>query len=293
MKNILVLGGTRFFGRKLVEMLIEDGNNVSIITRGQLGNPFGNKVEHILVDRLDKKELAKKVEGRFFDVVYDNICYSPNEAYDFCEVFNGKINKFIFTSSLSTYAVDGEEKSETDFDPYSYEIRMGDREDFDYAEGKRQAEAVFFKYAKFHVVAVRFPIVMGEDDYTRRLHFHIERIANGEPIGFINLNAEMSFIQATEAAQFLKWAGFQDIEGPINATANGKIELAQLIHLIEETTGESAKVSLAENDESPSPYAVPESWYMSNQRATETGFQFTNLDDWLKPLIETIAMKKQ
>ena len=292
MKNILVLGGTRFFGRKLVELLIEDGNNVTIVTRGLSETPFGNKVEHIIADRTNKKELAKMIGGRFFDVVYDNICYSPNEAYDFCEVFNGKINKLVFTSTLATYTADGKEKNEQDFDPYHYEIIMGNRDDFDYGEGKRQSEAVFFKYAEFPVVAVRFPIVMGEDDYTRRLHFHVEHIANEEPIGFKNMSAEMSFIQATEAAQFLKWAGINAIEGTYNATANGKITLYKLIQLIEKETCKSAKIFLDGNDEIRSPYAIPASWYMSNRKATESGFKFSNINDWLKPLIQAIAKEK-
>ena len=50
MKNILVLGGTRFFGRKLVDLLVEDGHKVTILTRGQSGNPFGDKVEHLTAD---------------------------------------------------------------------------------------------------------------------------------------------------------------------------------------------------------------------------------------------------
>lgn len=49
MKNVLVLGGTRFFGRKLVELLLEDGHHVAIITRGQSGNPFGDQVEHLVI----------------------------------------------------------------------------------------------------------------------------------------------------------------------------------------------------------------------------------------------------
>ncbi|MEQ2528335.1 NAD-dependent epimerase/dehydratase family protein [Bacillaceae bacterium CLA-AA-H227] len=289
MKNILVLGGTRFFGRKLVDLLLEEGHNVTILTRGQSGNPFGDKVEHIIADRSNQTELAKKVEGRIFDIVYDNICFSPNEAYDFCELFNGKIGKLVLTSTLSVYGADGKEKFETDFDPYHYEIRLGNKEDFTYGEGKRQAEAVYFKYAQFPVVAVRIPIVLGEDDYSRRLHLHVERIANGEPIGFVNMDAEMSFIQATEAAQFLKWAGMTEIEGPFNATANGRISLANLIKMIEAVTGKTARIALVGNDEIISPYAVPTSWYMSNENAANKGFQFTNLDDWLKPLVETIA----
>ena len=293
MKNILVLGGTRFFGRKLAELLMEDGNKVTILTRGQSGNPFGNRVEHLIADRSKKEELAQAVEGRRFDIVYDNICYSPKEAYEFCEIFNGKINKLVFTSTLSTYEIDGKEKSEEDFDPYHYEILMGDKLDFTYGEGKRQAEAVFFKYAKFPVVAARFPIVMGEDDYTCRLHFHIERIATREPIGFVNMEAEMSFIQASEAAEFLKWAGMTDIEGPFNATANGKISLAKLVQLIEKATGERARISLLGNDEIRSPYAIPDSWYMTNEKAVKHGFSFSHLEDWLEPLVNTIANHKK
>ena len=127
MKKILVLGGTRFFGKRLVELLIEDGHLVTVMTRGQSGNPFGNKVEHLIVDRLDKEALAKQMEGRFFDIVYDNICYSPKEAYEFCEIFNGKTNKLVFTSTLSTYEVGGAEKVEGDFDPYTYPIKIGVR----------------------------------------------------------------------------------------------------------------------------------------------------------------------
>ena len=288
MKNILVLGGTRFFGRKLVEKLIKEGHNVTIMTRGQSGNPFGDKVEHIVVNRQDKEALANAVEGRTFDIVYDNICYSPNEAMQFCDVFNGKIGKLVFTSTLSTYEANGTAHTEDDFNPYTYEIRMGNTNDFTYGEGKRQAEAVFFNYAKFPVVAVRFPIVMGEDDYTKRLHFHVEHILKDEPMGFVNMDAEMSFILASEAAQFLYFAGVENIEGPFNATSNGTISLNGLIQIIEKKTNKRAKISLGD-DENRSPYAVPWSWYMLPTKAEKAGFQFTSLDSWLEGLVENIV----
>ena len=187
MKKILVLGGTRFFGRKLVEILLEQKHEITIVTRGMSGNPFGDEVEHIKVDRKDSAAFKAALVNRKFDIVYDNICYSPNEAMQLCEIFNGKIGKLVFTSTLSTYEASGKPHAESDFDPTSYEIVMGDTHEFTYGEGKRLAEAVFYRYAEFPVVAVRFPIVMGEDDYTRRLHFHVERILNDEPIGCYNL----------------------------------------------------------------------------------------------------------
>lgn len=287
--KILVLGGTRFFGQKLVEHLVAAQHDVTIVTRGMSENPFDDQVEHIKVDRKDTAAFKQALANKEFDVVYDNICYSPNEAKQLCEIFNGSIQKLVFTSTLSTYEANGKPHAEEDFDPYNYEIRMGDTSEFTYGEGKRQAEAVFYKYAAFPVVAVRFPIVMGEDDYTRRLHFHVERILNEEPIGFVNTDAEMSFIQATEAAKFLAWAGMADVEGPINATANGVISLKALIALIEEKTNKRAKIALLGPDEIRSPYAVPASWYMKNDKATNLGFAFSHLQDWLPDLVEAIA----
>ena len=289
MKKVLVLGGTRFFGRKLVELLLADGHDVTIVTRGRLANPFGDKVKHLIVDRRDTEAFSKAVEGEYYDIIYDNICYSPNEAKAFCDIFNGKMGKLVFTSTLSTYAADGNAKSEADFDPYTYSIQMGDTEAFTYSEGKRQAEAVFFKYATSPVVAVRFPIVMGIDDYTKRLHFHVKHVVNEEAIGFLNMDAEMSFILAEEAGQFLKWAGLTDVEGPFNATAQGTVSLKDLIALVEKATSKQAKIVLVENDEIRSPYAVPASWYMTTEQAEQAGFVFSKLNDWLPGLIGEIA----
>lgn len=289
MKKVLVLGGTRFFGRKLVELLLADGHDVTIVTRGRLANPFGDKVKHLIVDRRDTEAFSKAVEGEYYDIIYDNICYSPNEAKAFCDIFNGKMGKLVFTSTLSTYAADGNAKSEADFDPYTYSIQMGDTEAFTYSEGKRQAEAVFFKYATSPVVAVRFPIVMGIDDYTKRLHFHVKHVVNEEAIGFLNMDAEMSFILAEEAGQFLKWAGLTDVEGPFNATAQGTVSLKDLMALVEKATSKQAKIVLVENDEIRSPYAVPASWYMTTEKAEQAGFVFSKLNDWLPGLIDEIA----
>ncbi|MDD1503941.1 NAD-dependent epimerase/dehydratase family protein [Lysinibacillus sp. CNPSo 3705] len=292
--NILVLGGTRFFGKKLVELFIQNGHSVTILTRGQSGNPFGTKVKQLIVNRDDADSLSQALSNTTWDIVYDNICYSPNEAHKICEILEGKTKKFVFTSTLSTYEIDGIVKTEEDFNPYDYEVRMGNREDFSYGEGKRQAEAVLFKEATFPVVAVRFPIVMGENDYTRRLHFHVERVLQEQPISLPNIEAKMSFITDDEAAAFLYFAGITPIEGPYNATAAGAISLKDLLGLIEETTGKSAKISLVGNDEmSQSPYGVPADWYMSTTKAEAAGFTFSHLHDWLPTLVKTLVKELQ
>lgn len=292
--NILVLGGTRFFGKKLVELCIENGHDVTILTRGQSGNPFGTAIKQLIVDRDDHDALENALAHTTWDIVYDNICYSPNEAHTICELLKGKTKKLVFTSTLSTYEVDGKMKKEEDFDPYHYQILMGDRDGFSYGEGKRQAEAVLFKEASFPVVAVRFPIVMGEHDYTRRLHFHVERILHDQPISLPNIDAQMSYITDEEAAEFLYFAGVTPIEGPYNATASGAISLKELLALIEEESGKRAKISLVGGDEeSQSPYGVPADWYMTNAKAEKAGFTFSQLHEWLPKLIKTLVKQLQ
>lgn len=292
--NILVLGGTRLFGKKLVELCLQNGHNVTILTRGQSGNPFGTKVKQLIVNRDDADSLSQALSSTTWDIVYDNICYSPNEAFKICEILEGKTKKLVFTSTLSTYEIDGNVKTEEDFNPFNYEIRMGNREDFSYGEGKRLAEAVLFKEATFPVVAVRFPIVMGENDYTRRLHFHVEQILQEQPISLPNIEAKMSFITDDEAAAFLYFAGITPIEGPYNATAAGAISLKDLLGLIESATGKHAKISLVGgNEKSQSPYGVPADWYMSTAKAEAAGFTFSQLHDWLPTLVKTLVKELQ
>ena len=54
--NILVLGGTRYFGIHLVNDLLAMGHNVTIATRGQTPDTFGDQVTRIHVDRNDLKQ---------------------------------------------------------------------------------------------------------------------------------------------------------------------------------------------------------------------------------------------
>ena len=64
MKKILVFGGTRFFGKALVQRLINKGHEVTIATRGQTKDEFGPSVKRIIVDRENKESLIEEyIEG--------------------------------------------------------------------------------------------------------------------------------------------------------------------------------------------------------------------------------------
>lgn len=39
--KILMLGGTKYFGRRLVHLLIQDGHDITVATRGNTEDDFG------------------------------------------------------------------------------------------------------------------------------------------------------------------------------------------------------------------------------------------------------------
>ena len=81
MKKILVIGGNRFVGKKLVWNLLNEGYEVVIANRS--GNSdFEKNVLNIIFDRNDKKSIKDKISKTDFDVIFDMICYSPQNAYD-------------------------------------------------------------------------------------------------------------------------------------------------------------------------------------------------------------------
>ncbi|MDK8181981.1 NAD-dependent epimerase/dehydratase family protein [Paenibacillus sp. UMB4589-SE434] len=298
MTKVLVLGGTRFFGKKLVQLLLEDGTDVTLVTRGQTVDTFGDQVKRLQLDRTDQAALAAAVGESEWDVVYDNICFFPQDALSACEIFAGKVKRYIFTSTMAVYEFGDQMHPEDDFNPYTYPIPVKLPTEPSYAEGKQLAEAVLFQQAPFPVCAVRFPIVLGTDDYTERLLFHIERVQQGLPIGIPNLDAVMGFITSDEAARFLFWLKNQHFEGPVNARSDGELSIGQIMKLIEAEVGTKALIekpsaaddTLKQADGSASPFGITASWRMDTSKAVQHGFEFDKVAEWYPRLIKELAL---
>lgn len=289
MKKVLVLGGTRFFGKRLVELLLHDGDSqVTILTRGVTEDDFGDRVTRLAVDRTDEAALERAVGDTDWDIVYDNICFSPDEAAAAVRIFAGRAKRYILTSSLSVYNPQPDILTEADFDPAHYPLKLGGKADFSYQEGKRLAETVLLQTADFPVAAVRFPIVLGMDDYTRRLHFHIEHVQAGQPIGIPNPQAEISFIRSDEAADFLHWLGISTLTGPVNACSDGTLTIGGVISIVEAITGLTAVIQREATDKDQSPFGIEESWVMDTAKARSAGFSFLSLSGWFPELVTSL-----
>src|SRR5690349_12855196 len=70
--KVLVIGGTLFIGRQLVEELVKGGHEVSILHR-KPKHDFGRRVENTMADRNDPAQMREAIFNRRFEVVYDNV----------------------------------------------------------------------------------------------------------------------------------------------------------------------------------------------------------------------------
>lgn len=271
-----MLGGTRFFGKQAVQALIKRGYEVTIATRGQQADEFGDGVQRIILDRTDRTSLEKALEGLTFDVVYDNICYAPNEAKALLEVMEGRMGKYIVTSSLAVYS-EGEHLTEEYFAPYHYPIVYGNRNDFSYAEGKRLIEAVIYQEFKVPAIAVRFPVVIGTHDYTRRLVFYVEHTYNETPYTALRYDEPMCFITEEEAGEFLALLAEADFVGPINAATNGSITVKEIIEMIEAKAHK--KANLVESSSHIGTYSDFSNVTLDCNKAVALGMRFREVHE--------------
>ncbi|MBS5933499.1 MAG: NAD-dependent epimerase/dehydratase family protein [Clostridiales bacterium] len=279
--NILVLGGTRFFGLHIVRSLLKRGHKVTIATRGNKGDDFGTSVNRIHVDHLNAQDMKQTFANHHYDVVYDNICYCSNDLRAVLDAVS--CDRFILMSTTAVYELHNHTVEE-DYKPEEKELIWCDREAFSYGEVKRLAECALRKqYVQQNAVAVRYPFVIGEDDYTERLKFYVEHVMKETPMNVDNLNNQMSFIRSCEAGDFLACLADKEYTGAINGCNDGTISLYEIISYVEEKTGKRAQYSL-KGDEAP--YNGTTEYSIDTQKARGLGYSFTNLKDWIYELID-------
>ncbi len=98
--NILIIGGTKFLGRHLVDSALTRGHNVTLFNRGQTNPGLFPKIETIVGDR--EHDLAKLV-GRKWDVVIDTCGYVPRIVRLAASSLERSVSRYVFISSISVY----------------------------------------------------------------------------------------------------------------------------------------------------------------------------------------------
>ena len=179
--KILIIGGTRFIGKKLVEKLIEYSHDITVFSRGNNKPTFLNKITHIQGDRNNHIEFYHLFKGKKFDVVIDNIAYSKEDIEIAIKTFKYNITQYILCSSIAVYS-----------NIHKFGLLYEDDANLyysggsSYAVGKREAELTLKLMNKkdlpFSYTILRPTVIEGSNDHTKRMWYWIQRINDGKEI---------------------------------------------------------------------------------------------------------------
>lgn len=100
--RILIMGGTRFIGVYLTKVLVDQGHEVVLFNRGNNPAPVAG-VSQIQGDRKDAAQLKEKLAGESFDAIFDNNGRELSDTQPLVEIFNGKVQHFVYVSSAGVY----------------------------------------------------------------------------------------------------------------------------------------------------------------------------------------------
>jgi nucleoside-diphosphate-sugar epimerase len=286
--RVLVIGGNRFFGRHLIKELLADKCEVTLLNRGNADDGFGEKVTRLRADRKVFSALKSAIAGQTWDLIFDQICYSAKEARDAVAIFDGRTKRYVVTSTESVYDY-GFDQPEENFRPEKFEFSKDVFQEESYQTAKRQMEATFIRNANFEVAIPRPSLVVGVDDYTGRLQWHIDRIKNLKPMYFPNVNVRTDFIKSDQAGNALKIIGMSKATGPVNCTTRGTIELGELIRICERATGKQAIFAENEEGDNHSPYGGEKTKSMNTARLYKLGFAASASETWMGALVTELS----
>ena len=179
--KVLVIGGTLFIGRLLVDELLKGGHDVAVLHR-KPKHDLGRRVENLMADRNDADALREALSGRRFEAVFDNV-YDWQRGTTAAQVeatvraVGDRITRYIFLSSVATYG-DGLNHKESDPLAPDYHAEP-------YVRHKATTERLLFRMraqSGFPLVTFRPPYVYGANNPFYREQFFWDRLRAGLPI---------------------------------------------------------------------------------------------------------------
>ncbi|MDT4965717.1 MAG: hypothetical protein QOJ64_454 [Acidobacteriota bacterium] len=188
--KILIIGGTVFLGRHLVEAALERGHEVTLFNRGRHNPELFPQVEKLTGDR--NKDLAA-LAGKLWDAAIDTCGYLPGAVHASATFLSGSVAHYTYISSVSVY----EDRTRPGTNEESPLCTLTD-------EQLREAEAVelvnpivAINYGELYggltalceraaeesmpgrTLVIRPGLLVGPHDYSDRFTYWVERIAQG------------------------------------------------------------------------------------------------------------------
>jgi 2'-hydroxyisoflavone reductase len=300
--RILIIGGTRFLGRHLVEAALERSHDVTLFNRGKSNPALFPQLETILGDR---ESDVNKLEGRIWDAVIDVAGYVPRIVRLSAEVLKENVARYVFISSISVYenfskvgineadAV-GKLQNET------VEEITGET----YGPLKALCEQVVQDtFGAERTLIVRPGLIVGPHDPTDRFTYWPVRVARGgEVLAPQKPEAPIQVIDVRDLANFIIKLIQDNASGVYNATGpDYELTIGKLLDVSKQISGSDANFqwasveSLSQNKVEP--WSDMPTWVPDDEegagfsrieisKAIEAGLRFRPLEETVRDTLE-------
>ena len=168
--RILIMGGTRFIGVYLTQMLVEQGHDVVLFNRGNRPAPVEG-VEQITGDRTVSAQIPEKLSSENFDAIFDNNGRELSDTQPLAEIFKHRVQHFVYMSSAGVY-LPSDQMPHVEGDPVDPKSRH---------RGKHETEA-FLTQLGLPFTSIRPTYIYGPQNYNELESWFFDRIVRDRPI---------------------------------------------------------------------------------------------------------------
>ncbi|MEV8548236.1 SDR family oxidoreductase [Streptomyces glaucescens] len=238
--RLLVLGGTEFVGRAVVEAAVARGWDVTVFHRGRHAAPAGVRALH--GDRTAPDGLAALADGAW-DAVVDTWSAAPHAVRDSARLLRGRAGRYVYVSSCSVYA--WAPPAGYAEDAPLVEGADPDAGQTEYARDKRGGElAALGAFGADRSLLVRAGLIIGPYENVGRLPWWLNRTARGGPVlapGPRDL--PLQYIDVRDLAAWILGGVERELSGPYNLVSpQGHATMGTLLEACARVTGGGAEL---------------------------------------------------
>jgi 2'-hydroxyisoflavone reductase len=175
--RILVIGGSVFLGRAIVEEGLRRGHEVTTFNRGRTGEDLAG-VEAVHGDREVRADLERLVDGRTWDVVVDVCGFVPRVVGDAVRLLTGRAATYAFISSVNAVPTWPAHAADETTPRHECSPDAGP-DDGDYGVLKAGCERAVKQYFDGNALIIEPGLILGPHENVDRLPAWLRRIARG------------------------------------------------------------------------------------------------------------------
>jgi 2'-hydroxyisoflavone reductase len=231
--NILILGGTQFVGRHIVEAFLSAGHTVSILTRGRTPDELPASVERLRGDRDAADAGLTALSSRSWDACVDVSAYTARQVRPAAEHLRDKVSRYVFVSAVSAYGDPTRRpvrETHPLLPPAAEDVTEVDADT--YGRLKVTCENIVREIYGERATLLRPQIVVGPHDPSGRYTYWLDRVARGgEMLAPGDGSDHVQVIDARDLARFtLKVV--EEARGGAYNLAGARLTWAEFLHVL-------------------------------------------------------------